>query len=49
LKEGSAIAVRIPYIAPIAGLILQVLAMREVSIRLFTWASCSSTDASLGS
>ena len=36
LKEGSAIAVNIPYIAPIAGLILQVLAMREVSICLFT-------------
>ncbi|KAI0297819.1 hypothetical protein B0F90DRAFT_1669281 [Multifurca ochricompacta] len=29
LKEGSALASRIPYIAPIAGILLQVLTMRD--------------------
>jgi hypothetical protein len=44
LKEASAFAVRIPYLSPIAGLILQALAMRDVSILLFTQASFSLTD-----
>ncbi|KAH9051387.1 hypothetical protein EDB83DRAFT_1309191 [Lactarius deliciosus] len=29
LKEGSALAARVPYISPIAGLLLQVLTMRD--------------------
>jgi hypothetical protein len=32
LKEGSAFAAKIPFIAPIAGLLLQVLTMRDVSV-----------------
>ena len=31
LQVGSAFAAKIPYIAPVAGLLLQALAMREVS------------------
>jgi hypothetical protein len=35
LKEGSALAARIPYISPIAGLLLQALAMQDVCVRVF--------------
>jgi hypothetical protein len=31
LQVGSAFAAKIPYIAPVAGLLLQALAMREAS------------------
>ncbi len=33
LKEGSALATKLPYIAPIAGLLLQALAMRDACIK----------------
>ena len=49
LKEGSALASRIPYISPIAGLLLQALAIRDVSVRLFPWPSNLSTSTWLGS
>ena len=32
LKEGSALAAKLPYIAPIAGLLLQALTMRDVCV-----------------
>ena len=32
LKEGSALMAKVPYISPIAGLLLQTLAVRDVSI-----------------
>jgi hypothetical protein len=31
LKDGSALATKVPYISPIAGLLLQVLTMTDVS------------------
>ena len=34
LQLGSALAASVPYIAPIAGLLLQVLTMRDVRITL---------------
>ena len=34
LKEGSAVATRIPYIGAIAGLLLQALVMQDVGSRL---------------
>ncbi len=30
LKDGTALAAKLPYIAPIAGLLLQALTMRDV-------------------
>jgi hypothetical protein len=38
LKEGSALVARIPYISPIAGLLLQALAMQDVRVRVFLLA-----------
>ncbi|KAI9449288.1 hypothetical protein BJY52DRAFT_1420066 [Lactarius psammicola] len=35
LKEGSALAARLPYIAPIAGLLLQPLTMRDARLTHF--------------
>jgi hypothetical protein len=35
LKEASALAGKIPYIAPVAGL-LQVLTMRDASVRILS-------------
>ncbi len=32
LKEGSSLAAKLPYIAPIAGLLLQALTMRDARI-----------------
>jgi hypothetical protein len=32
LKEGSSLATKLPYISPIAGLLLQVLAMRDARV-----------------
>jgi hypothetical protein len=32
LKDGSAMAAKVPYISPIAGLLSQVLTMTDVSI-----------------
>ena len=32
LKDGSALVANVPYISPIAGLLLQILTMRDVSI-----------------
>jgi hypothetical protein len=32
LKDGSALVTNVPYISPIAGLLLQTLTMRDVSI-----------------
>jgi hypothetical protein len=34
LKEASALIEKIPYISPVAGLLLQALKMRDVSIRV---------------
>ena len=34
LKEASALARRIPFIAPVAGLLLQALTMRDASVPL---------------
>jgi hypothetical protein len=48
LKEGSALAARIPYMAPIAGLILQALAMHDASIRLSSWILFLLIDVWLG-
>ncbi len=48
LKEGSALAARIPYMAPIAGLILQALTMHDVSISLFSWTLFLLIDVWLG-
>ena len=36
LKEASALASRIPFIAPVAGLLLQTLTMRDASVPLLT-------------
>ncbi len=36
LKEASALAHRIPFIAPVAGLLLQALTMRDASVPLLT-------------
>ncbi len=33
LKEGSSLATKLPFIAPIAGLLLQALAMRDARIK----------------
>jgi hypothetical protein len=33
LKEASALASRIPFIAPVAGLLLQTLTMRDASVQ----------------
>jgi hypothetical protein len=38
LKEGSALAARIPYIAPIAGLLLQAITMQDVCAWVFSLA-----------
>ncbi len=38
LRDSGALASSIPYIGPVAGLLLQVLAMRSVSFLLFSWA-----------
>jgi hypothetical protein len=35
LQVGSAFAAKVPYIAPIAGLLLQVLTMRDVRINTY--------------
>ena len=32
LKDGTALAARLPYVAPIAGLLLQALTMRDVRV-----------------
>jgi len=32
LKEGSSLAAKLPYIAPIAGLLLQALTMRDARV-----------------
>ncbi len=32
LKEGSSLATKLPYIAPIAGLLLQALTMRDARV-----------------
>ncbi len=34
LKEGSALVAQVPFIAPVAGLILQALQMRSVRFQL---------------
>ena len=34
LKEGSALVAHVPFIAPVAALILQALQMRGVRVRL---------------
>jgi len=34
LKEGSSLATKLPYIAPIAGLLLQALTMRDARLTL---------------
>jgi hypothetical protein len=34
LKDASALAAKIPFIAPVAGLLLQALTMRGVSVSL---------------
>jgi hypothetical protein len=34
LKEASALIEKIPYISPVAGLLLQMLNMRDASIRV---------------
>ena len=36
LKEATALAERIPYISPLAGVLLQALTMRNVSVRLLS-------------
>ena len=36
LKEASALAGKIPFIAPVAGLLLQALTMRDASIPLLS-------------
>jgi hypothetical protein len=36
LKEASALASRTPFIAPVAGLLLQALTMRDASVPLLT-------------
>ncbi len=33
LKDGSSLAAKLPYIAPIAGLLLQALTMRDARIK----------------
>ncbi|KAI0297526.1 hypothetical protein B0F90DRAFT_897521 [Multifurca ochricompacta] len=43
LKEASSLAANIHYIAPIAGLLLQVLTMRDVSVHLLSRPSSTST------
>jgi hypothetical protein len=37
LQEGSALAANLPYIAPIAGVLLQVLTMRDVRVTLISF------------
>ena len=37
LKDGSALVANVPYISPIAGLLLQTLKMRDVSILVRFW------------
>ena len=36
LKEASALAKKIPFIAPVAGLLLQALTMRDASVPLLS-------------
>jgi len=36
LKEASALAGKIPFIAPVAGLLLQALTMRDASVPLIS-------------
>jgi hypothetical protein len=36
LKEASALAAKIPFIRPVAGLLLQALTMRDVSVSLLS-------------
>ena len=36
LQAGSALVTNVPFIAPVAGLILQVLKMRDVRFRLLS-------------
>ncbi len=49
LKEGSTLAARLPYIAPIAGLLLQALTMRDARLTYFPLTVCILTIASPGS
>ena len=37
LKDGSTLGANVPYISPIAGLLLQTLKMRDVSILVRFW------------
>jgi hypothetical protein len=39
LKEASALAGRIPFIAPVAGLLLQAITMRDASVPLLSQGS----------
>ena len=39
LKEASALAGKIPFIAPVAGLLLQALTMRDASVPLLSQLS----------
>jgi hypothetical protein len=44
LKEASALAVKIPYISPVAGLLLQAITMRDVSVPLLFKSSSGLTN-----
>jgi hypothetical protein len=39
LKDGSALVAHVPYISPIAGLLIQIFTMRDVSIPVCFWMS----------
>ena len=41
LMEGSALATKLPFIAPIAGLLLQALTMRDARVAHISFWSCS--------
>ena len=47
LQVGSAFATKIPFIAPVAGLLLQALAMRDASRSLFPPMMTYSDDCEL--
>ncbi|KAH9172449.1 hypothetical protein EDB89DRAFT_2229397 [Lactarius sanguifluus] len=40
LKEGSAFAAKLPYLTPIAGLLLQALTMRDARVTYFLLTTC---------
>jgi hypothetical protein len=48
LKEASALAAKIPFIAPVAGLLLQALTMRDVSDSLLSQMTLYLTRALIG-